>query len=81
MSDADEPCPICGASGPTMHHGQWGHFPHNHKPDLSGLDDGPYLPGHEPRKKPAPKSAEETSAIRARAWATRRAKYGRYGHR
>lgn len=54
---------------------------HDHKPDLSGLDDGPYLPGHAPRKKPAPKPSEELTEIRSRAWATRRAKYGKYGHR
>jgi len=39
----------------------------------SGLDCGPYLPGRAPRKKPAPKSADELRAIRAKAWATRRA--------
>lgn len=32
------------------------------------------------RKKPAPKSAEENAEIRARAWATRRAKYGERGN-
>jgi hypothetical protein len=48
-------------------------FPHDHKADKSGLDDGPYLPGRAPRKKPPPKSREELAAIRARAWATRRA--------
>lgn len=41
--------------------------------DLTGLDDGPYLPGHGPRKKPAAKTAEELASIRRRAWATRRA--------
>lgn len=46
---------------------------HDHKPDLSGLDDGPYLPGRAPRKKPPPKTPEKLRAIRARAWATRRA--------
>jgi hypothetical protein len=46
----------------------------DNKPDGSGLDDGPYLPGRAPRKKPAPKSPEELAAIRAKAWATRRAK-------
>lgn len=45
---------------------------HDHKPDLSGLDDGPYLPGRAPRKKAALKSAGELRAIRAKAWATRR---------
>ena len=71
-------CAICGG-GPIMVRGVWGDFPHDHKPDLSGLDDGPYLIAS--RKKPAPKTPAEMSDIRARAWATRRAKYGRYGHR
>lgn len=35
---------------------------------------GVYLPGEEPRKKPAPKSPEELAAIRAKAWETRRRK-------
>lgn len=47
--------------------------PLDHRPDQTGLDDGPYLPGRAPRKKPAPKSAEELTAIRKRAWVTRRA--------
>lgn len=76
-----EPCPTCGASGPIMKGGQWGYFPHDHKPDMSGLDDGPYLAGRAPRKKAAPKSPAEMKDIRARAWATRRAKYGEHGHR
>lgn len=46
-----------------------------------GLDCGVYLPGQAPRKKPEPKSPKEMAEIRARAWATRREKYGRYGHR
>lgn len=46
-----------------------------------GLDCGVYLPGQAPRKKAAPKTADEMADIRARAWATRREKYGRYGHR
>ena len=62
-------CEICGGSLT---------WKHDHKPDLSGLDDGPPLPT---RKKAAPKSREETKAIRARAWATRREHYGQYGHR
>jgi len=53
-------------------------FPHDHKPDNSGLDDGPDL--YPPRKKAAPKSKETLAAIRARAWETRRAKYGVHGH-
>lgn len=40
----------------------------------TGLDDGPYLPGYAPRKKAEPKTPEELKAIRAKAWATRRAK-------
>lgn len=64
-------CPTCGC-GAT--------FVHDHQLDNSGLDDGPLLPGRGPRKKPAPKSAEEMAAIRAKAWATRRARYGRFGH-
>ena len=40
-----------------------------------------WLPGHEPRKRPAPKPPEVMADIRARAWATRRAKYGDRGHR
>ena len=53
----------------------------DHRPDGSGLDDGPCLPGHEPRKARAAKSPEETARIRAAAWATRRVKYGKDGHR
>lgn len=52
---------------------------HDHRPDNSGLDDGPPL--YPPRKKAAPKSAGEMSRIRAQAWATRRSKYGHRGHR
>lgn len=44
--------------------------------DGTGLDCGP----DQSRKKPAPKSADELSDIRARAWETRRAKYGQTGH-
>ena len=42
----------------------------------TGLDCGP----DQSRKKPAPKSPGELKSIRARAWATRRAKYGERGH-
>jgi hypothetical protein len=69
MSDC---CTICG--GPL----DW---EHDHKPDNSGLDDGPYLPGHAPRKAMEPKPPEESRAIRQQAWATRREKYGSHGHR
>lgn len=67
-----EICMICG---------QELSWPHDHKPDQSGLDDGPYLPGRAPRKKPEPKTPDELTEIRLRAWETRRAKYGQYGHR
>lgn len=53
----------------------------DHRVDLTGLDDGPYLPGCAPRKKPEPKTPEELAAIRERAWQTRRANYGERGHR
>ena len=56
-------------------------YRHDHRPDETGLDDGPWLPGRAPRKKADPKSPEELQEIRARAWATRRERYGRYGHR
>lgn len=52
---------------------------HDHKPDNTGLDDGPPL--HRERKKMEPKPADEVRDIRLRAWATRRAKYGERGHR
>ncbi len=41
---------------------------------LNHIDNGPYLPGHKPRKKSNKRSPDELSAIRKRAWATRRAK-------
>lgn len=65
-------CPTCGQ--PLT-------FAHDHKPDLSGLDDGPYLPGRAPRKKPTPKDPDTVADIKSRAWATRRKKYGPQGHR
>lgn len=45
------------------------------RPDLplDHLDQGVWLPGKQPRKKPEPKTKEELAAIRAKAWATRRA--------
>lgn len=64
-------CLTCGAPG----------LEHDHKPDNSGLDDGPYLPGHAPRKAMGAKTPEEKRATRTRAWATRRKKYGPHGHR
>lgn len=72
MSFSCDWCPVC--------HGQIA-TPHDHKPDLSGLDDGPYLPGREPRKTLPPKSADENARIGAARWATRRLKYGQHGHR
>ena len=54
-------CDVCGGELTWLH---------DHQPDNSGLDDGPLL--SVPRKKPAPKSADETRQIRARAWSTRR---------
>lgn len=65
-------CAICGGALT---------FAHDHQPDQSGLDDGPWLPGRAPRKRPDPKTQEEIADIRARAWATRRQKYGERGHR
>lgn len=64
-----EPCEVCGGLL------TWAH---DHRSDNTGLDDGPPLPT---RKRPAPKPADETRDIRARAWATRRQKYGQHGHR
>jgi len=71
---ANEPCPVC--FDPLV-------CPHDHKSDKSGLDDGPYLDEYpfKQRKKAEPKDAETIREIRARAWATRRAKYGQSGHR
>lgn len=52
-----------------------------HGPDCDGrdLDCGPDF-SRQYTKRAAPKSAEEIAEIRARAWATRRAKYGPNGH-
>lgn len=38
----------------------------------TGIDDGPFLPGKAPRKKPEPKTPEELSVIRMKAWETRK---------
>ena len=65
-----EPCVLCGGDLTWRH---------DHRPDNTGLDDGP--PISAPRKKPAPKSATELRDIRKRAWATRRERYGQWGHR
>jgi hypothetical protein len=48
---------------------------------MTGLDDGPWLPGCAPRKKRKRKSAAEHRAARAKAWAARRQKLGPKGHR
>ena len=66
----DEYCTTCGGEL------SW---THDHKPDNSGIDDGPPIRGE--RKKAVPKPADEVSAIRARAWETRRQKHGPRGHR
>lgn len=52
----------------------------DHNP-CDGLDCGVFLPGQQPRKRPALKTPEQMADIRARAWETRRTKYGQYGHR
>lgn len=48
---------------------------------MTGLDDGPWLPGHKPRKRPKRKAAVELKAIRAKAWETRKKQLGPKGHR
>jgi hypothetical protein len=63
-------CEVCGV---TL---RWDH---DHRPDNSGLDDGPEI--RPARKKAAPKPSDEIKSIRDRAWATRRQKYGEHGHR
>lgn len=70
----DERCATCGQ--PMT-------WAHDHRADLSGIDDGPYLPHRNPadKRRHGMKSAAELTEIRARAWATRRAKYGEHGHR
>lgn len=70
----DQGAPYCSLCGGVIA------FPHDHQPDQSGLDDGPWLPGRAPRKRPEPKQPDELTEIRVRAWATRRARYGQGGH-
>lgn len=48
---------------------------------MTGLDEGPWLPGRAPRKRPKPKCSDELRAIRNKAWKTRRQKLGPKGHR
>lgn len=43
------------------------------------VDNGPSLRWE--RRKPAPKSTEELAEIRAKAWNTRRERYGKRGHK
>lgn len=69
MHELDKTCLTCGGELSWVH---------DHRPDNTGLDDGPPLPV---RKRPAPKIPEVLRDIRARAWATRRQKYGNHGHR
>jgi hypothetical protein len=66
---AIELCAVCGQDQT---------FSHDHHLDNTGLDDGPDL--HPQRKRAPPKPPSVVSAIRVRAWATRRAKYGDCGH-
>lgn len=66
----DSACDVCG--GPLT-------WAHDHKSDNTGLDDGPLI--RQPRRKPTPKPSDELKAIRARAWTTRRERYGSHGHR
>lgn len=79
-----EPCPTCGGEHPQffdLGNGNVVDYPcgNDHRPDNTGLDDGPPL--RTPRKRPDPKPTDDIRDIRARAWATRRQKYGKYGHR
>lgn len=67
---SEQLCRVCGAALT---------WEHDHRGDNTGLDDGPII--NPPRKRPAPKSPDALSAIRKRAWKTRRAKYGGRGHR
>jgi hypothetical protein len=69
VASSETACVICGAALA---------WEHDHRSDNSGLDDGPPLPA---RKKMERKPPDEYRVIRARAWATRREKYGPHGHR
>jgi len=76
-------CPICDGDHPQfldLGNGNVVDFPcgNDRRADNTGLDDGPEL--RTPRKRPAPKAPAKMSEIRARAWATRRQKYGERGH-
>lgn len=49
--------------------------------DNTGLDDGPMLPSaRKYTQRKLAKSPDEKALIRAKAWATRREKYGERGH-
>lgn len=63
-------CDVCGGQLTWLH---------DHRADNTGIDDGPPLSVS--RKKMEAKSPDEYRDIRSRAWATRREKYGRFGHR
>ena len=52
---------------------------HDHKPDNTGLDDGP--PIERERKPYTLKPGTDIKEVRRKAWATRRKKYGPRGHR
>lgn len=66
----EEYCAICGQALT---------WKHDHRADLSGLDDGPEL--YRTRKPGRAYSKDEWKGIRARAWTTRRERYGPSGHR
>lgn len=64
--------PICTDCGAPRH------WPHDHAPDGSGIDDGPPDDGRKgARPKKCPTAA---AAIGARTWTTRRERYGPTGH-
>ena len=56
-------------------------WPHDHKDDRTGLDDGPFRDEKPRGKWTDGKSQAEISAIRLGAWETRREKHGQHGHR
>lgn len=68
-SEKQAVCEICGSLTT---------FEHDHKDDLSGLDDGPELAAKRKRRSTPAGNVRE---IRLRAWETRRVRYGSRGHR
>ena len=72
---------ICArCARPVEHkHGDLWHCTCGNTP-CDGLDCGVWLPGQAPRKQ-STRPAHLVSADRLRAWETRRAKYGKEGHR